>query len=105
MLIDDYKNFLQNNRKEFPMDLINAFLILKDHYGTHCAAAEHIGITREHYAALRSGKAKIPKRTASYIILQAQAVQDSSSLSHDGDCQQPSQREQSSSSQGQPVTV
>lgn len=31
--------------------------------------------------------------------------QGSSSLSHGGDCQQPSQREQSSSSQGQPVTV
>ena len=87
------------------MDLINAFLILKDHYGTHCAAAEHIGITREHYAALRSGKAKIPKRTASYIILQAQAVQDSSPLSLGGDCQQPSQRELSSPNPNRLVTV
>ena len=61
------------------MNIDDAFVVLKARYGTHCAAAEHIGITREHYAALRTGKANIPKKTEKYIILQAEAVMGQSS--------------------------
>lgn len=62
-----------------------AFLILRTKFGTDKACAHQIGMSEQHFEALRNGRAKIPKRTASYIILQAQAVQDSSACSASGE--------------------
>ena len=52
-------------------NLNSAFAILKEELGTHGAAASYLGITRDHYCALRNGRAHIPKRTAELIILKA----------------------------------
>lgn len=54
--------------------LSSAFDILKDKLGTHGAAASYLGITRDHYCALRNGRAHIPNRTAELIILKAKVV-------------------------------
>ena len=54
------------------MDLATAFLILKGRFKNHSAAASALGMTRDHYRALRNGRAHIPTRTAEYIILKAQ---------------------------------
>lgn len=53
-------------------DLLNAFAILLTHYGSHCAVARSIGLTQDHYRAMRNGRVNIPQRTADYIILKAQ---------------------------------
>lgn len=55
-------------------NLNSAFDILKDKLGTHGAAASYLGMTRDHYCALRNGRAHIPKRTAELIVLKAKAV-------------------------------
>ena len=55
-------------------NLNSAFAILKDKLGTHGAAASYLGIHRDHYCALRNGRAHITKRTAELIILKAKAV-------------------------------
>lgn len=54
--------------------LNSAFGILKDKLGTHGAAANFLGMTRDHYCALRNGRAHIPKRTAELIVLKAKEV-------------------------------
>ncbi|EGW50074.1 hypothetical protein HMPREF1022_02896 [Desulfovibrio sp. 6_1_46AFAA] len=55
-------------------NLNSAFDILRDKLGTHGAAASYLGMTRDHYCALRNGRAHIPKRTAELIVLKAKAV-------------------------------
>lgn len=52
-------------------ELKNAFDTLRLKHGSHCAAAESIGIARDHYRRLRNGRANIPQRTAEYILLKA----------------------------------
>lgn len=52
--------------------LSDAFNILRLAYKTHCDAARHLGINRDHYRAMRNGRVNIPQRTADYIILKAQ---------------------------------
>lgn len=54
--------------------LNSAFGILKDKLGTHGAAANFLGMTRDHYCALRNGRVPIPQRTAEYIILKASEI-------------------------------
>lgn len=49
-----------------------AFARLKTKFGTHGAAAKFLGMTRDHYCALRNGRANIPARTAEYIMFKAQ---------------------------------
>ena len=51
--------------------LKNAFSELCQRFGSHCAAAEKLGIARDHYRRLRNGRANIPQRTAEYILLKA----------------------------------
>lgn len=60
--------------------LKNAFDTLRLKHGSHCAAAENIGIARDHYRRLRNGRANIPQRTAEYILLKAAEVE--------GECEQ-----------------
>lgn len=63
-------------------ELEKAFAALRKKYGTHCAAAEHLGIYRDHYRRLRNGRANIPQRTADYILLKAkEAVEDMPEIS------------------------
>lgn len=54
------------------MDIQRAFQIIKIFYGSHSKAASTLGFSRDHYRALRNGRAHIPTRTAEYIILKAQ---------------------------------
>lgn len=62
--------------------LMEAFEALKLRYGTHSTAAMHLGITIDHYCALRNGRANIPQRTADYILLKAkEAVEDMPDIS------------------------
>ena len=56
-------------------DLLNAFAILLTHYGSHCAVARSIGLTHDHYRAMRNGRVNIPQRTADYIIMKASEVE------------------------------
>lgn len=53
------------------MDINTAFKNLHGSLGSHSAAAKFLGITPQHYTALRNGRANIPQRTADYIILKA----------------------------------
>ena len=52
--------------------LVEAFEKLLLACKTHTAAAEFLGIDRQHYRRLRNGRVNIPQRTADYIILKAQ---------------------------------
>ena len=54
------------------MTLPEAYTRLRDQFGSHGAAAKHLGMTEQHYNALRNGRANMPKRTADYILLKAQ---------------------------------
>lgn len=54
--------------------LQDAFEVLRRQHGSHSAVAKHIGITGDHYCALRNGRANMPQRTADYIILKASEV-------------------------------
>lgn len=58
-------------------DLLNAFTTLLAHHGSHCAVARSIGLTQDHYRAMRNGRVNIPQRTADYIILKASEVDSS----------------------------
>lgn len=59
------------------MEISDAFTVLRKHFGTHSAAAIHLGITPEHYRAIRNGRQHIKKSTADLIILKAMtAAQD-----------------------------
>lgn len=54
------------------MILSEAYSRLREHFGSHGAAAKYLGLTEQHYNALRSGRANMPKRTADYILMKAQ---------------------------------
>lgn len=54
------------------MTLSEAYECLRDRFGSHCAAAKHLGMTEQHYNALRNGRANMPARTANYILMSAQ---------------------------------
>lgn len=59
------------------MEISDAFATLKERFGNHSLAATHLGMTPEHYRALRNGRAHIKKSTADLIILKAMtAAQD-----------------------------
>ncbi len=58
--------------------LKNAFEILCRRFGNHGKAAKALGFTRDHYCALRNGRAKIPRRTAEYILLKANELEQTS---------------------------
>lgn len=51
-----------------------AFRMLREKFGSHSAAACNLGINRDHYCAMRNGRANIPQRTAEYILLKAAEV-------------------------------
>lgn len=56
------------------MTLSDAYDHLRKHLGTHGAAAKYLGMTEDHYNALRNGRANMPKRTADYILMKAQEL-------------------------------
>lgn len=56
------------------MNLSTAFSVLKAHFHTHSEVATFLGMTRDHYRALRNGRANIPPRTAEFIILKASTL-------------------------------
>ena len=56
------------------LTLPDAYARLRDHFGTHGAAAKHLGITEQHYNALRNGRANMSIRTADYILMKAQEI-------------------------------
>ena len=58
------------------LTLPDAYARLREHFGTHGAAAKHLGMTEQHYNALRNGRANMSIRTADYILLKAQEVTD-----------------------------
>lgn len=51
--------------------LQKAFCSLRQKLNSHGAAARTLGISRDHYCAIRNGRVNIPQRTADYIILKA----------------------------------
>ena len=63
------------------MDINTAFQTLHDSLGSHSAAAKFIGMTPQHYTALRNGRANIPQRTADYILLKAKEAAEDMPLS------------------------
>ena len=56
-------------------DLQIACEALRKKYGSHGAVSRVLGINRDHYCALRNGRASIPKRTAELIVLKAREVE------------------------------
>lgn len=56
------------------MNLPEAYMQLRERFGSHGAAAKFLGMTEQHYNALRNGRANMPQRTADYIILKASEV-------------------------------
>lgn len=59
-----------------PNDLQSSFYILKNFLGNHGAVAKYLGISRDHYCAIRNGRVHVPRRTAEYIILKAQEASE-----------------------------
>ena len=53
------------------MDINEASAALKARYRTDRACANHVGMTPQHFEALRNGRAHIKKSTADLIILKA----------------------------------
>lgn len=74
--LDKYENNSYFFNKGIPMtnELIIAIDRLQSFLGNHGNAAKFLGISRDHYCAIRNGRVNIPKRTASYIILKASQV-------------------------------
>ncbi len=54
------------------MNLPDAYMRLREYFGSHGAAAKYLGMTGQHYTALRNGRANMPAWRADYIILKAQ---------------------------------
>lgn len=52
-----------------------AFAALKSKFGNHGAVAAYLGMSRDHYCAIRNGRVHIPRRTADLIIMKAREVQ------------------------------
>lgn len=61
--------------KTYHENLVEAFRLLKEDCGGHGAAASFIGLSRDHYCAIRNGRVHIPRRTAELIILKAREAQ------------------------------
>lgn len=57
------------------MNLPEAYTQLRERFGSHGAAAKFLGMTEQHYNALRNGRANMPQRTADYIILKASELE------------------------------
>ena len=53
------------------MNINEAFAILRKAHRTHTNAAAIIGLSPEHYSALRNSHAPIPNRTKELIIFKA----------------------------------
>ena len=53
------------------IELQSAFEALRVKHGSHSAASRILGINRDHYCAMRNGRANIPQRTAEFIIMKA----------------------------------
>lgn len=53
------------------MTIQEAFAVLRTKFGPDRECARFIGISPQHYEALRNGRANIPQRTAEYILLKA----------------------------------
>lgn len=56
------------------MTLSEAYALLRKHYKSHGAAAKNLGMTQQHYNALRNGRANMRKQTEDYILLKAEQV-------------------------------
>lgn len=56
------------------MNLSEAYARLRARFGTHSAAAQYLGMTLQHYNALRKGRVNMPRRTADYILLKAAEI-------------------------------
>lgn len=72
------------------MTLPDAYARLREHFGTHGAAAKHLGMTEQHYNALRNGRANMANRTADYILLKAQEIAEHPSPPQSGADAMPS---------------
>ncbi len=57
------------------MTLQEAYAHLKDCFGSHRAAAEHLKMTEQHYNALRNGRANMPAWREDQIILKASKLE------------------------------
>ena len=58
------------------MTLPEVYARLREHFGSHGAVAKHLGMTEQHYNALRKGRANMPERTKDYILLKAATLND-----------------------------
>ncbi|MDR2695197.1 MAG: hypothetical protein LBC79_02295 [Deltaproteobacteria bacterium] len=56
------------------MQAPEAYSILKNHFGSHSSAARALGLTPEHYRAIRNERVSIPDRTKNFIALKAQEI-------------------------------
>lgn len=54
------------------MTIQEAFQILRQLFRTDRRCAELVGMSPQHYEALRNGRVAMPKRTADFIILKAE---------------------------------
>jgi hypothetical protein len=53
------------------MDIGKAFAVLRDRLGSDRVCASFVGVSPQHYEAMRNKRVNIPRRTADYIILKA----------------------------------
>lgn len=53
------------------MTLEHAISSLRLKFGSHRKVASELGLSCEHYSALRHGRVKLPQKTANLIILKA----------------------------------
>lgn len=58
------------------MDINEAFCALREHFRTDRACARYVGLTPQHFEALRNGRARINRRTADLIILKAMTAKE-----------------------------
>ena len=57
------------------MNIEQAFSVLRERLGTDRMCASHIGVTPQHYNAMKNGRVSIPQRTADYIIMKASELE------------------------------
>jgi len=65
-------------KSDFPtkQTLDNYFVILREHFGTHRAAAEYLGVSYSRYNEWRWGRDPIPKKFRRLLELAVQGVQE-----------------------------
>ncbi len=63
------------------MNIQEAFSFLRARLGSDRKCARFVGMTPQHFEALRNGRANIPRRTADYICLKASGLAAASSAS------------------------